>query len=137
VGTEVSAETKLLPTLWLDSKLDFVRAELAESHQPLPLIPPLRATLGLNWSYKALNIRPAAVLANHQDRVFDNETPTAGYTVFNFTGTYTVVKEHLAHVFTVSGNNLGNRLYRNHLSFVTAIAPEIRRNVYLSYSLRF
>lgn len=137
VGTEARVEAKITSALWLDTKLDYVRAELSDLNKPLPRIPPLRATLGLNWGYKALNIHPAVILANRQTRVFDNETPTAGYTVFNITASYTVATERVAHIFAVSGNNLGDRLYRNHLSFVKGIAPEIGRNVYLTYSLRF
>ena len=137
VGMEASVAAKVSPTLWFNWKVDYVRAELSELSKPLPRIPPLRTMLGFDWSYKALNIRPAMVLASRQTRVFDNETPTAGYTVFNLNASYTVVTERLAHIFAVSGNNLGDRLYRNHLSFVKDIAPEIGRNVYLSYSLRF
>ena len=32
---------------------------------------------------------------------------------------------------------LGNRLYRNHLSFIKDLAPEIGRGVRITYSLRF
>lgn len=137
LGTEARVEARITSALWLDTKLDYVRAELSELDKPLPRIPPLRATLGLNCGYKALNIRPAVIVANRQTRVFDNETPTAGYTVFNLSASYTIATERLAHIFALSGNNLGDRLYRNHLSFVKGIAPEIGRNMYLSYSLRF
>jgi len=77
------------------------------------------------------------VMANRQTRLFDNETPTAGYAVFNINGTYTFVTDRVAHIISVNGYNLGNTLYRNHLSFVKAIAPEIGRNVRLNYTLRF
>ncbi len=77
------------------------------------------------------------VLADRQTRLFDNETPTAGYAALNVMASYTFVTERVAHVFSVSGNNLGDSLYRNHLSFVKEIAPEIGRNVFVSYSLRF
>jgi iron complex outermembrane receptor protein len=33
--------------------------------------------------------------------------------------------------------NTGNRLYRNHLSFIKDVAPEIGRGVSFSYSVRF
>jgi len=33
--------------------------------------------------------------------------------------------------------NLGDRLYRNHLSFIKDFAPEIGRGVRLTYTLRF
>jgi iron complex outermembrane receptor protein len=77
------------------------------------------------------------VLANRQTRVFDNETPTAGYATFNVSGSYTIATERVVHIISVTGNNLADRLYRNHLSFVKDVAPEIGRNMYLSYSLRF
>jgi iron complex outermembrane recepter protein len=137
VGTEANIAARISPALWLNAKLDYVWAELAELNKPLPRIPPLRAMLGLEWSHQAFSIRPSVVLANRQTRVFDNETPTAGYAVFNVSGSYTVATERVAHIISVTGNNLGNRLYRNHLSFVKDVAPEIGRNVYLSYSLRF
>src|SRR6267142_731870 len=49
VGTEASIETRVVSTLWLNGKIDYVRAELTELNKPLPRIPPLRGTLGLDW----------------------------------------------------------------------------------------
>jgi iron complex outermembrane receptor protein len=40
-------------------------------------------------------------------------------------------------VFSVSAFNLGDRLYRNHLSFIKDIAPEIGRGVRVAYTVRF
>src|SRR5262249_23572029 len=76
-GIEAGIEAKVMPTLWFNGKVDYVRAELTDLNKPLPRIPPLRGTLGLDWRYKAISIRPELILANRQDRVFDNETPTA------------------------------------------------------------
>jgi iron complex outermembrane receptor protein len=102
-------------------------------NKPLPRIPPLRATIGLEWRHNAFTVRPKMVMANRQTRIFDNETPTAGYAVFNVNGSYTFVTNRVAQVVSVNGNNLGNTLYRNHLSFIKGIAPEIGRNVRISY----
>lgn len=137
VGTEASVEAQVLKTLWFNGKIDYVRAELIEPNKPLPRIPPLRGTLGLDWRYKAFSARPELILANRQGRVFDNETPTAGYTVFNLNTSYTFVTRRVAHVLSVGGYNLSNKLYRNHLSFIKTIAPEMGRSVRLNYSLRF
>jgi iron complex outermembrane recepter protein len=136
-GTEASVEVRALPTLWVNGKVDYVRAELTEQNKPLPRIPPLRGTLGLDWRYKAFGVRPELILANRQTRVFDNETPTAGYAVFNLNASYTFVTGRAAHIITVGGYNLGDALYRNHLSFIKEIAPEIGRNLRLNYALRF
>lgn len=137
VGTEASLEVRVLPTLWVNSKVDYVSAELTQQNKPLPRIPPLRGTLGLDWRYKALGVRPELILANRQDRVFDNETPTAGYTVFNINASYTMVTGRVAHIISAGGYNLGDTLYRNHLSFIKGFAPEIGRNVRVNYTLRF
>ncbi len=80
---------------------------------------------------------PELILANRQDRVFDNETPTAGYAVFNLNASYTFMTGRVAHIFSAGGYNLGDRLYRNHLSFIKDFAPEAGRGVRLNYSLRF
>ncbi|MDQ6651672.1 MAG: TonB-dependent receptor, partial [Acidobacteriota bacterium] len=137
VGTEVSLEARVVPTLWLNGKVDYVRAELTEQNKPLPRIPPLRGTLGMDWRYKAFSVRPELVLANRQIRVFENETPTAGYSVFNVNASYTFVTKRIAHVLSLSAHNLTDKLYRNHLSFIKGIAPEMGLTVGLNYSLRF
>ena len=136
-GIESSVEVKAASTLWVNAKMDYVRAELVSLNKPLPRIPPLRGTLGLDWRYRALNVRPAVILVNAQGRVFDNETPTAGYGIVNVTGSYTFVTHRVAHIVAVTGWNLTDKLYRNHLSFSKEIAPEMGRAVRLSYMLRF
>src|SRR3989442_8876074 len=91
VGAEASVAAKVVSTLWLNGKVDYVRAELTELNKPLPRIPPLRGTLGLDWRYKAFSLRPDVILVNRQARVFDNETGTTGYGVFNLNASYTFV----------------------------------------------
>src|ERR1051326_2783146 len=137
VGAEANTGAGTLVYLCLKGKFDYVRADLIDLNKPLPRIPPLRATIGLEWRHYAFTVRPEMVMANRQTRTFDNETPTAGYAVFNVNGSYTFVTKRVAHAISVNGNNLGNALYRNHLSFIKAIAPEIGRNVRIGYTLRF
>ena len=136
-GAEASIEAKLFSTLWFDGRADYVCAELTNMNKPLPRIPPVRATLGLDWRYKALNIRSELILAAKQTRVFDNETPTAGYAIFNLNASYTLIRGRAAHVFSIVGYNLNDKLYRNHLSFLRNLAPEIGRGVRANYSVRF
>ena len=127
----------MLPVLWLNGRLDYVRAELTALNKPLPRIPPLRGMIGLDWRYQALSFRPELIVANRQGRVFDHETPTAGYAVFNLGGSYTWVTERAAHIFSAGGYNLADKLYRNHLSFIKNLAPEMGRSLRLNYTLRF
>lgn len=136
-GTEASIEAKILETLWFNGKVDYVRAELTDLNKPLPRIPPARGTLGLDWRYKAFSVRPELILASRQERVFDNETPTRGYALLNLNASYTFIRKRTAHVFSVSAFNLNDKLYRNHLSFIKQIAPEIGRGIRFNYTMRF
>jgi iron complex outermembrane receptor protein len=136
-GGEASLEAKLIDTLWFNAKADFVRADLTELDKPLPRIPPVRGTLGLDWRFKGFSVRPEVVMAAKQDRIFENETTTPGYAVFNVDTSYTIFAKSTAHVFSFSGYNLTDKLYLNHLSFLKGIAPEIGRGARLTYALRF
>jgi iron complex outermembrane receptor protein len=80
---------------------------------------------------------PEVVLVSRQDRVFDSETPTAGYGLFNLIASSTFVTKRVAQVLSLNKQNLNDKLYRNHLSFIKAIAPEMGRTLRLNYSLRF
>ncbi len=137
VGTEARLDAALHQSVWLNLGLDYVNAELTSSGTPLPRIPPLRGRVGLELRYKGLLLNPEVVMANHQERVFPTETPTAGYTVFNFSGSYLIARGHAAHVISFNFFNIGDRLYRNHLSFIKEFAPEMGRGLRVTYTLRF
>jgi iron complex outermembrane recepter protein len=136
-GTELVLNAGLHPNLWLDLGLDYVRAELKDTNTPLPRIPPLRSHIGIEGRYRGLSVKPEVIMADKQDRVFVNEDPTAGYATFNLNASYTLPARHFSHHFAFTAFNLGDRLYRNHLSFIKSIAPEIGRGVKFTYSLRF
>jgi hypothetical protein len=74
---------------------------------------------GTRLAFKAFSVRPEMILLARQNRVFDNETSTAGYGLFNLNTSYTFVTGRLAHIVSLSGQNLTDKLYRNHLSTVT------------------
>ena len=76
-------------------------------------------------------------MTNAQEKIFITETRTAGYTVLDLTASYTLPTQHFSHHFAVSLFNLGDRLYRNHVSFLKDLVPEIGRGVRLTYSMRF
>jgi iron complex outermembrane receptor protein len=70
-------------------------------------------------------------------KIFPAETSTSGYAVVNLAGSYTIARPHHLHVFSADLFNAGDRLYRNHLSFIKEFAPEIGRGVRFSYSVQF
>ena len=137
VGAEARLDVGLHRNIWLITGMDYVNAELKDSATPLPRIPPLRGRVGLEFRFKGVAITPEAVMVKDQDRLFPTETRTAGYSVFNLTGSYTFTTQHLAHVFALNGFNLGDRLYSNHLSFIKDVAPEIGRGIRFTYTCRF
>jgi iron complex outermembrane receptor protein len=136
-GAEGRFDVALHPSFWLVSEVDYVNAKLTDTDTPLPRIPPLRGRIGFEATYKGLRFAPEAVMSKDQDKLFPTETRTPGYTIFNATASYTIARQHLAHIISLNGFNLGDRLYRNHLSFIKEFAPEIGRGVRLTYSLRF
>lgn len=135
-GTELSLDVTAHKYLNVITALDYVNAQLSTG-QPLPRISPLRARFGLDIHLEGLSIRPEFVAVDRQDRIFAHETPTAGYGTVNVTGSYIMSRKHTAHVFSVSGYNLNDKLYFNHISFIKDISPEIGRGVRASYTMRF
>jgi iron complex outermembrane receptor protein len=137
VGTELSFDFAAREDFWINLGFDHVDAQLKDSGTPLPRIPPMRARLGFDARFRGVSVRPEAVFVKDQDQIFPTETRTAGYAVFNLVGSYTIPHQHYAHIFTVNAFNLGDRVFRNHLSFIKDLAPEIGRGVRLTYTLRF
>ncbi len=137
VGTEAHFDVALHPNIWLNLGADYVNAELTDSNTPLPRIPPLRGRVGLELRYKGLLVNPEVVMAKDQSRLFPTETRTAGYTVFGVSGSYLLARGHVAHIMSFNVFNLGDRLYRNHLSFIKEFAPEMGRGLRVTYTLRF
>lgn len=139
VGADLTVDVDINKYLGAFINGDVVRAELRETGLPLPRITPARARIGLDFRYKGLSVRPEAVFVadKNVDDIFTLETPTAGYGLFNVNGSYTISNDHTAHIFSVSSSNLGDRLYRNHLSFIKNLAPEQGRNLRFAYTLRF
>lgn len=137
VGADFSFHFDINQYLALNLGLDMVKAELKDGDIPLPRIPPVRGRIGFDARYKGFSIRPEAIFVKDQDRIFPTETRTAGYALFNILGSYTIARPHYLHVFSVNAFNLGDRLYRNHLSFIKDLAPEIGRGVRFAYTVRF
>jgi iron complex outermembrane receptor protein len=135
-GTELSLDVTANKHLNVIAGVDYVNAEL-RTGQPLPRIAPLRGRFGLDVHHGNFSVKPEFVAVGRQDRVFQNESPTAGYGLFNVLASYVVPTKHAAHVFSVNAYNLGNKLYFNHVSFIKEISPEIGRGVRFSYTVRF
>lgn len=137
VGAEFNADVKINDYVGAFASFDMVNATLTDLDLNLPRIPPARGRIGLDLRYKDLSVRPEAVFAAAQKDVFPLETPTAGYGTVNVAGSYTIGKQHFAHIFSFNAYNLTNKLYRNHVSFIKDLVPEIGRGIRVGYTIRF
>jgi iron complex outermembrane receptor protein len=137
MGAEGKVDAVLSSHLTLNLGVDAVDAKLTGSGVYLPRIPPVRGRIGVDTHWGGLSVRPEVIIANAQWKLYPTETRTAGYAVFNLTGSYTITRQHVMHVFNVNFFNAGDRLYYNHLSFIKDLAPEIGRGVRVSYTLNF
>ena len=136
LGGEALLDMELRPELWFSVSLDRVSAELTATGIPLPRIPPMRGKLGLDARWREFIFKPEIVLAAAQDNVYPTEARTARYVTVDFNASYMLARGHVLHVFSLNVSNIGNRLYRNHLSFIKDLAPEPGRGLRFSYSLR-
>lgn len=136
-GAELSADVTFNNYIGGFISLDAVRAKLTDNDLNIPRIPPARARIGIDLRYKDLSIRPEAVFASAQTKTFPLETRTAGYGILNIAGSYTIGRQHYAHIFSFNAYNLTDKLYRNHVNFIKDLMPEIGRGVRFGYSIRF
>lgn len=136
-GMEGHVDVELGRGLALELGLDYVRGTLRDSGEPLPRIPPFRFRGGLQYRRNAFTAGGEIVAVGRQDRVFDIETPTAGYGNLRLFTSYSFGQDRLVNTITARLENATNELYRNHLSFVKDIIPERGRNFRVVYALRF
>jgi len=137
LGGEALLDVELCPDLWVNASMDRVSAELTATGTPLPRIPPMRGRFGLEARRRGFSFKPEIVLASAQDDVYPTETRTAKYVTVDLNASYMLARAHVLHVLSLNASNVGNRLYRNHLSFIKDLAPEPGRGLRFSYNLRF
>lgn len=137
LGGEASFSLALHRGVWLESGLDVVDARLTATGLSLPRIPPLRGKVGFDARWAGLRFRPELVLAAGQEDVYPTETRTPGYAVVNMTASYALTRSRLMHVLSAGVTNAADRVYRNHLSFIKDLAPEMGRAFRLTYGVRF
>ena len=136
-GAEAELNVALHDTTRLKAGMDFVDARSVETNTPLPRIPPLRGKFGLELAKGGFRLEPELIIAGAQNDTFVGETRTPGYAVLNLAATYTYARPNVAHQFSLRVFNMGDRLYRNHSSFIKDLAPEIGRGLRVGYTLRF
>jgi iron complex outermembrane receptor protein len=136
-GVEMHADVQLTPWLFAEGGLDYVRGQLKADDRPLPRIPPLRLRGGLRYQQNAFQAGGELVAATEQDRVSGAETPTEGYRLLKLYASYSFETGRAVNTLTARLDNATDELYRNHLSLIKDIVPEMGRSVKLLYNVRF
>ena len=136
-GLEFHTDFAVVPALVLEASADYVRGELKDSGDPLPRIPPFRLVGGLRYQNNALQLGGSVTAVAKQDRVFDEEAPTGGYQLLKLYISYSFPTAGAASTLTFRIDNVTDERYRNHLSFLKELTPEVGRNVKFVYSLKF
>lgn len=136
-GVEAHGDIELGRRVVLEVGADYVRGELRDSGDPLPRMPPFRATIGARYRLNALQLGAQVVATADQNRVFDDEMPTAGAGVVKLFGVWSKQSKAGLHTITLRLDNATNATYRNHLSYIKDLVPEAGRGVKLVYGLRF
>lgn len=116
---------------------DFVRAELRDTGEPLPRIPPRRYRLGFHYRGERLSGIVEGVRVDEQDRVAAFERPTEGYTLVNASVGYRFFTSRVIYDLLLRGTNLTDEEARNHVSFLKDLVPMPGRDVSLSLRVTF
>jgi iron complex outermembrane receptor protein len=148
-GFELSADLQLHPQISIGGNLFYTQAdrivsdeeqsitEYTDDERPLPMIPPLQGAVFAKYSRGNFTATTRMVMAGKQTRLAEFETETDGYSLINASIQYRINQPHLLHTITISGKNLLNKNYRNHLSRIKEVFPEPGRSVSILYRIYF
>ncbi len=136
-GVEAHTDVQIAKYWAAEAGVDYVRGTLADSGEPLPRIPPLRFRGGLRFHRNAFQAGADLSAVASQERVGTLELPTSGYDLLKAYAAYSFNTGQTVNTITARLDNATNTLYRNHLSLIKELVPEMGRNVRLLYNVRF
>jgi iron complex outermembrane receptor protein len=138
-GLEVHGHYEILHRgsnhLHLGFSYDRVQAELRDTGDPLPRIPPQRGRLALIYMSEKIDARIEGWWVDEQDRVAEHETRTPGYEMLNASFGYRFFAGRTVHELILRGRNLTDEAAYNHVSFLKVAAPLPGRDIALIYRL--
>jgi iron complex outermembrane receptor protein len=136
-GIEAHGDVRLSSMLTAELGFDYVRGTVEDTGEFLPRMPPFRGRVGLRYQRNAFQAGGDVTAVLRQDRVSGLETPTDGYGLLKLFASYSVQSGSVLHTVTGRVDNVTDELYRNHLSLIKDLTPEMGRNVKLLYSVKF
>ena len=132
-GKSITAPAQVRPVLDLVLKADCVHAR----SDPLPRIPPFRASAALEYQYRGFSAGIEGHYAARQDRTSDFELPTDRSFLLSANIGYRITLGTTEANFYVKGVNLTDAEARLHTSFLKDIAPLGGRGVVCGMKFAF
>jgi iron complex outermembrane recepter protein len=136
-GIEAHADFAVTSRIFAEVGADYVRGSVKDNDDPLPRIPPFRFRGGLRYQYSGFQAGGEVVGVAEQDQVSGLETATDGYGLLKLFTSYSFNAGGAVNTITARLDNVTDELYRNHLSLIKALVPEMGRNFKLLYNVRF
>lgn len=136
-GVEAHSDFQVTPQIAIEVGADYVRGTLKAADDPLPRIPPFRVRGGVRYQRNAFQAGGEVIAAASQERVYGAEEPTDGYTLLRLFTSYSFQTGAAVNTITARVDNATDELYRNHLSLIKHLVPEMGRNFKLLYNVRF
>jgi iron complex outermembrane recepter protein len=136
-GFEGHGDVRISSLLTAELGFDSVRGTVDATGEFLPRMPPFRTRAGLRFQRNAFQAGGDVVVTAKQARVSGLETPTDGYGLLKLYAAYSVQSGTVLHTVTARVDNVGDTLYRNHLSLIKDVAPEMGRNFKMLYGVKF
>jgi iron complex outermembrane receptor protein len=148
-GTEFSTDVQLTNHFSVGGTLSYTIAErdVSEVEQqitgyssdtrPLPMIPPLQGSVYGRFSKGNFTSTVRYKLSDKQTRLGEFETETDAYSLLSASIQYRFSTSGILHTITLSGSNLLDTTYRDHLSRIKDVFPAPGRSLNLLYRLYF
>jgi iron complex outermembrane recepter protein len=138
-GAEAGVEWNVVRNVVVEGVFSYVRGTNRGSGEPLAQLPPLNGLVQLRYERPSYFVGAGWRGAAAQNRVAsaEFESPTEGYHIFDALAGYRLVRGGQIHSIALRIENVGDRLYRDHLSRLKSVMPEAGRNVSLTYRLSY
>lgn len=136
-GFEFGFNWQILPRIYADGSLSFVKGDLTDLGEAIPEMPPLSGKLNLRYRKDLFTFGGGINFADKQDRLGEFEQKTDEFLIYNLFGSYTFNFGNLTNSIDFGVENLTDEEYRKHLSKVKSVMPEPGRNFKLLYKIYF
>ena len=147
IGLEGEANIPLIWGFHLEGALSYVQAEERATANPVAFIPPLHGHATLRYKLGSIFTTFTITAAAEQSRIPDPipirdtferpQQPTNGYTLFGASIGWLPSWGNTDHTLILRAFNLGDAVWRDHLSRIKDVAPQTGRNISLTYQLSY